>query len=91
MYDFVNDLQPLDNDGKTPQNYMEQNYENLKEKMNYFVSQNDSENSKGPKAKSKSFKWKYYARNGKVIKRMFVPKKRTLDFSEGSKKMKFLR
>ena len=88
---FAKDVHPLDDDGKTPQNYMEQNYENLRGKMNYFVSQNDSENSTGPKAKLKSFKWKYYARNGKVIKRTFVPKKRTLYFSDRSKKMKLLR
>ena len=113
MYDFVNDLQPLDNDGKAPQNYMEQYYLNLKEKMGYFEKQYDSEilckygfdssgkvslilplkqtrNSKEPKAKSKSFKWKYYARNGKARKRTFVSRKRTLDFSDNIKKMKLL-
>ena len=51
---------------------------------------NDSENSKKPKANSKSFKWKYYARNGKARKRTFVSRKRTLDFSDRSKKMKLL-
>ena len=87
---FAKDVHPLDDDGKTPQNYMEQNYENLRGKINYFVSQNDSENSTGPKAKSKSFKWKYYAKNGKVRKRTFVSRKRTLDFSDRNKKMKLL-
>ena len=41
--------------------------------------------------KSKSFKWKYYAKNGKVRKRTFVSRKRTLDFSDRNKKMKLLR
>ena len=91
MSDFVKDMHPLDDDGKTPQNYMEQNYENLKEKMNYFVSRNESEDSEEPNPKSKKFKWKYYARNGKARKRTFVSRKRTLDFSDRSKKMKLLR
>ena len=91
MSDFVKDMHPLDDDGKTPQNYMEQNYENLKEKMKYFVSQNDSEDSEEPNPKSKKFKWKYYARNGKARKRTFVSRKRTLDFSDRNKKMKLLR
>ena len=91
MSDFVKDMHPFDDDGKTPQNYMEQNYENLKEKMKYFVSQNDSEDSEEPNPKSKKFKWKYYARNGKARKRTFVSRKRTLDSSDRSEKMKLLR
>ena len=90
MLDFVKDMHPLDDDGKTPQNYMEENFENMKEKMNYYVRQDGFENSKGQNAKSKSFKWKYYARNGKARKRTFVSRKRTLDFSDRSKKMKLL-
>ena len=63
----------------------------LSGKASSILPLKQTRNSKEPKAKSKSFKWKYYARNGKVIKRTFVPKKRTLYFSDRSKKMKLLR
>ena len=52
---------------------------------------NDSENSKKPKAKSKIFMWKYYARNGKARKRTFVSRKRSFDFSDRNKEMKLPR
>ena len=76
MYDFVNDLQPLDNDGKAPQNYMEQYYLNLKEKMGYFEKQYDSE-----------ILCKYgFDSSGKVS--LILPLKQTKNGSENSKEPK---
>ena len=104
MVDFIEDGQPLDMDEITPQNYVEQIYEifkdleNLKEKINYYVRQDCSDDSEDPNPKSNkgkkkyiSFGWKYYARNGKVRKRTFVYRKKTLDYSDHIKKIELNR